>query len=237
MKACALPLPQSRAAASGLSQGGPADTRPLDILHLDEALLVLVKPAGLLCVPGRGEDKQDCLSHRVQQRYPEARVVHRLDMATSGLVLMARGAESQRRLNDAFARRQVHKRYVAVVAGLLDPPTGPWGVLDQPILLDWPNRPRRVVAPGGKPSLTHWRLLQHHHTDQTSRLELEPVTGRSHQLRVHLAAFGHPILGDALYGTPTSQTLSERLLLHATRLALCHPFSGQALAFSHAPPF
>ena len=207
------------------------------VLHADGALLVLEKPAGLLCVPGKGEDKQDCLSSRVQQCYPDARVVHRLDMATSGLVVMARGASSQRALSDAFAMRQVRKRYVAVVDGLLDPAGEDWQTIDLPILLDWPNRPRRIIDPQGQPSCTRWRVLFHDLAEQTTRVELEPVTGRSHQLRVHLQALQHPILGDALYGTPPSLVKSARLLLHATRLDLKHPASQQPMAFSSEPPF
>jgi len=213
------------------------DDFKLSVLHADEALLVLNKPGGLLCVPGRGEDKQDCLSRRVQQRYPDALVVHRLDQATSGLLVMARGATAQRFLSDAFASRQIHKRYVAVVDGLLDPPQDEWGQIDLPILLDWPNRPRRIIDPQGKPSTTHWRVLGHPLAGQTTRVELEPVTGRSHQLRVHLQALGHPILGDALYGMPTSPGKAQRLLLHATRLELTHPVSLQTMVFSSEPPF
>jgi tRNA pseudouridine32 synthase / 23S rRNA pseudouridine746 synthase len=207
------------------------------VVYADDALLVLDKPAGLLCVPGKGEDKQDCLSSRVQQRHADARVVHRLDMATSGLLVMALGASAQRSLNNAFASREVRKRYVAVVDGLLGSPGANWEVIDLPILLDWPNRPRRIIDPQGKPSCTRWRVLQHNPAAQTTRLELEPVTGRSHQLRVHLQALRHPILGDALYGTPASQAKAARLLLHATRLELTHPVSRQAMVFTSDPPF
>lgn len=207
------------------------------VVYADDSLLVLDKPAGLLCVPGKGDDKQDCLSSRVQQQFAEARVVHRLDMATSGLLVMALGAAVQRNLNDAFASRQVHKRYVAVVDGLLAPPGTDWGVIDLPILLDWPNRPRRIIDPQGKPSCTRWRVLRHNLIEQTTRLELEPVTGRSHQLRVHLQALQHPILGDALYGTPANLGKADRLLLHATRLELTHPVSQQAMVFASKPPF
>lgn len=207
------------------------------VVYADDTLLVLDKPAGLLSVPGKGEDKQDCLSRRVQQHHAEARVVHRLDMATSGLLVMAFGADAQRSLNDAFAKREVHKRYVAVVDGLLASAGADWDLIDLPILLDWPNRPRRIIDALGKPSCTRWRVLQHNPTEHTTRLELEPVTGRSHQLRVHLQALQHPILGDALYGTPASQAKADRLLLHASRLELTHPVSGQAMVFSSEPPF
>lgn len=207
------------------------------VVYADDTLLVLDKPAGLLSVPGKGEDKQDCLSRRVQQCNADACVVHRLDMATSGLLVMALSADAQRTLNDAFAKREVHKRYVAVVDGLLASAGTDWDMIDLPILLDWPNRPRRIINAQGKPSCTRWRVLQSTPTEQTTRLELEPITGRSHQLRVHLQALQHPILGDALYGTPVSQAKANRLLLHASRLELTHPVSGQAMVFTSAPPF
>jgi tRNA pseudouridine32 synthase/23S rRNA pseudouridine746 synthase len=124
-----------------------------------------------------------------------------------------------------------------VADGLLAPPSSDWGVIDLPILLDWPNRPRRVIDPQGKPSRTRWRVLSQNPDEQTTRLELEPITGRSHQLRVHLQALQHPILGDALYGTPASLAKANRLLLHATRLELTHPVSLQAMVFSSDSPF
>lgn len=165
-------------------------------VHEDADLLVLQKPAGLLCVPGRGPDKQDCLSARAQQHWPGALIVHRLDQATSGLVLMARHIDAQRRLSHAFAERQVHKRYQAVVWGLLAAQEGAWNEINLPIAADWERRPLRVIDPAhGKPSLTRWRLLGHHPANGTSRIELEPVTGRTHQLRVHMAAVGHPSWG------------------------------------------
>ena len=213
------------------------------MLHADESLLVLDKPAGLLSVPGRGDDKQDCLSTRAQRQFPDARVVHRLDMATSGLVVMARGAAAQRCLNDAFASRAITKRYVAVVNGHLPPNTEPWGLIDLPIIVDWPNRPLRIIDPVlGKPSLTRWRTLTPGKTSltptsPTTRIELEPVTGRSHQLRVHLLAIGHAIAGDQLYGNREVRALATRLLLHACSLELKHPTSGQTLHFESPAPF
>jgi tRNA pseudouridine32 synthase/23S rRNA pseudouridine746 synthase len=210
----------------------------LEILHADAALLVLAKPSGLLAVPGRGSDKQDCLATRVQARYPDALVVHRLDMDTSGLMVMARGAPAQRELSKAFAARRVHKRYVAVVAGRMAAPADAWGVIDWPLGCDWPNRPRQIVDPvRGKPSLTRWRVLDDEADGDRTRVELEPVTGRSHQLRVHLAASGHPILGDPLYAPPAVRARSPRLLLHACSIVLAHPVSRASLAFVHAPPF
>ncbi|MFT3777625.1 MAG: RluA family pseudouridine synthase [Ottowia sp.] len=201
----------------------------------DAHLLALVKPAGLLAVPGRGEDKADCLSRRAQARWPDARVVHRLDQATSGLMLLARGAEMQRRLSAAFAERRVRKRYEALVHGRPDAPADGdgWAEIDLPLLIDWPNRPRsKVDLALGKPSRTRWRPLER--DEGTTRLALEPVTGRSHQLRVHLHAIGHPIVGDALYGTPDG---APRLMLHATALRLAHPATGEALALQSAAPF
>jgi tRNA pseudouridine32 synthase/23S rRNA pseudouridine746 synthase len=214
------------------------------VLHADGALLVLVKPSGLLAVPGRGEDKQDCLSRRAQAQWPDALVVHRLDMSTSGLVVMARGMEAQRALSRAFELRQVHKRYQAVVAGrLVNPqPDNGWNTIDLPLVVDWINRPRsKVWLETGKPSLTRWRLAEPQspaeHTGIATRVELEPVTGRTHQLRVHLQALGHPIAGDALYATPAQQALSHRLLLHADMLELPHPVTGQRLRFHSPCPF
>ena len=209
----------------------------LDVLYADESLLVLVKPAGLLSVPGRGEDKQDCLSARAQRQFPEARVVHRLDMATSGLMVMARSAAAQRNLNDAFASREIAKRYIAVVDGHLSAPPTPWGLIDLPIIVDWPNRPLRMIDPvAGKPSVTRWRVLAHGERGVT-RVELEPVTGRSHQLRVHLRAIGHAIAGDQLYGAPRVQAMADRLLLHACSLEFKHPTTGQVLQFVSPAPF
>jgi tRNA pseudouridine32 synthase/23S rRNA pseudouridine746 synthase len=205
------------------------------VLHVDDHLLVVAKPAGLLAVPGRGEAGQRCLASVVAAQFADALVVHRLDMATSGLMVFARGAAAQRALSMAFAARQVGKRYVAVVEGRVD---GDAGEIDAPLAADWPNRPRQVIDAGrGKPSLTRWRLLARDPASQHTRLELEPVTGRSHQLRVHLASIGHAIVGDTLYAPPAVAAASSRLLLHACRLAFRHPVTGVALCFDSAPPF
>ncbi|CAN5199777.1 RluA family pseudouridine synthase [soil metagenome] len=216
-----------------------ADT-PFQTLHADDSLLVLNKPSGLLAVPGRGEDKQDCLSRRVQSLYPDALIVHRLDMATSGLMLMARGIAMQRALGQLFERREVHKRYLALVDGRLAPALEPdgWGLIDLPIALDWPRRPLRVIdAASGKPSQTRWRSVAFDDAADSTRVELEPVTGRSHQLRVHLQALGHPILGDALYAPEAVQAKAPRLLLHACSLRLVHPASGALLSLESQPVF
>ena len=213
----------------------------LNLVHADESLLVLDKPAGLLAVPGRGPDKQDCLSTRAQAAYPDALVVHRLDMATSGLVVMARGIEAQRRLSLAFEQRRVHKRYLAVVAGHLPNPLpdNGWNTIDLPLILDWMARPRSIVDHAiGKPSLTRWCLATGGNAiPGTTRLALEPVTGRSHQLRVHLQAIGFPIVGDPLYASPAQEAMADRLLLHAQAIEIPHPATGDMRSFEAPCPF
>jgi tRNA pseudouridine32 synthase / 23S rRNA pseudouridine746 synthase len=199
------------------------------ILHIDDAFIVINKPSGLLSVPGRGPEKADCAAGRVQQAFPDALTVHRLDMETSGLMLFARGVESQRALSRAFESRQIEKRYVAVVDGLMENDSGE---IDLPLICDWPNRPRQIVDHAvGKPSLTRYRVLSRDETAKTTRVELSPVTGRSHQLRVHLASIGHCILGDSLYATPGAHDASTRLLLHATFLRFTHPVSDTVVNF------
>lgn len=185
----------------------------LRVLHADERLVVIDKPAGLLSVPGRTDP--DCASARVQALYPDALVVHRLDQATSGLLLFARGAAAQRELSAEFAARRVAKVYVAIVAGQLHGD----GLIELPLGPDWPNRPRQQVdLLRGKASQTRWQVLAHEgpHT----RVRLLPLTGRTHQLRVHMAALGHAILGDALYAAPDIAAARPRLLLHAAELGI-----------------
>ena len=244
--------------AAALDDGGPAGTpsslmpRPLRriavpdgliVLHADEALLVLEKPAGLLSVPGRGPDNADCLSARAQAAYPDALIVHRLDMGTSGVIAMARGAAAQSALSSAFARRLVKKRYQAIVAGQPDDSQADeqgWSEITLPLIVDWPNRPKsKVCLETGKPSLTRWRLLERLQlgTLAVTRLELEPVTGRSHQLRLHLQAIGHPMLGDELYADDAALAAAPRLLLHACRIELPHPVTGERLRFESQAPF
>ena len=207
---------------------------PLVIVHADEALVAIDKPAGLLSVPGRGADKADCAVARVQAPFPDAQTVHRLDMATSGLLLFARGAAMQRTLSVMFETREVVKHYEAVVEGLVEQDAG---AIDLPLLADWPQRPRQKVDPvHGKPSLTRYRVLHRDPATRTTRLILQPLTGRTHQLRVHLLAIGHPIVGDALYACADAPT-AARLMLHATQLELRHPLTSQNLALSSAAPF
>jgi tRNA pseudouridine32 synthase / 23S rRNA pseudouridine746 synthase len=201
-------------------------------LYEDESLIAIDKPAGLLSVPGRGEVNRDCVAARVQAAAPDALIVHRLDQATSGVMLFGRGAAVQRALSMAFAERRVGKRYEAIVHGVVG---GDEGEVDLPLLTDWPNRPRQKVDhEQGKPSLTRWRVLSRDAASKTTRLQLEPVTGRSHQLRVHLAAIGHSIVGDALYAPPNNE---PRLLLHACELRLPHPADARTLRIVSPVPF
>ena len=192
------------------------------------------KPAGLLSVPGRGAGKEDSLSARVQNEFPDALSVHRLDMNTSGLLMFARGKEIHRRLSRSFRERMINKCYVAMVAGLVEIDVGE---VDLPLGQDWPNRPKQKVDfCGGKRSLTRYRVLARDAVKNSSRVELEPVTGRTHQLRVHLSAIGHPIIGDGLYGEDTV-CKTERLMLHSRLLGFPHPLSGETLTFTCEPPF
>jgi tRNA pseudouridine32 synthase/23S rRNA pseudouridine746 synthase len=200
----------------------------------DEQLLAVEKPAGLPSVPGRAEGLHDCMASRVAAHIADALVVHRLDMATSGLMLFARGKAMQRALSEAFAARQVHKRYIAVVDGCLADDVGE---IELPLIADWPQRPRQKVDHvSGKPSLTRWQVLERDVERGRTRVQLEPVTGRSHQLRVHLMAIGHPILGDALYAAHDPPR-APRLLLHAQSLRFAHPVSGEPLQIESTVPF
>jgi tRNA pseudouridine32 synthase/23S rRNA pseudouridine746 synthase len=212
----------------------PPPDNGLAVIHVDSDIIVVDKPAGLLSVPGRGEGMDDCLASRVQARFPDALIVHRLDMSTSGLLVLARGAEVHSQLSRFFRERQIDKRYVAVVAGLMADDKGEVAL---PLICDWPNRPRQKVDFDiGKPSLTRFRVVSRDPAAKTTRVELEPITGRSHQLRVHMASLGHPILGDDLYGGEATAR-AERLLLHAMDLGLFHPSTGVALQFHSDAPF
>ena len=204
------------------------------VIHVDDQLLVVDKPSGLLSVPGRGDDKQDCVISRLQRNWPEAMIAHRLDMSTSGLLVVARGEAMQREMYRLFRERAVDKRYVAAVAGLIADDVGE---IDLPLICDWPNRPRQMVSHElGKPSLTRFRVLSRDPARNATVVELEPVTGRSHQLRVHLAALGHPILGDDLYAGSAAGR-ATRLLLHAAEIAFPHPADGQPAIFRCPAPF
>lgn len=214
----------------------PPAHQGLSLLYLSEQLIVVDKPSGLLSVPGRGVGKEDCLSRRVQAEFPDAMIVHRLDMGTSGIVVMGRGAKAQRELSILFQERKVRKRYQALVDGRWTVAAA--GEIELPISVDWPNRPKqRVDHAMGRPSLTRYRVLDIDATRAVSRIELEPITGRSHQLRVHMEAMGHPILGDDFYGTPESCAKAGRLMLHACQIELGHPETGAPLRVDCPPPF
>ena len=215
---------------------------PLNLVYLDDQLVVLNKPSGLLSVPGRGEDKQDCLIARAQSEWPDALTVHRLDMATSGLMVLARGPEVQRNLSQAFALREVHKIYEALVDGLLQNSNSvdstEWQDIQIPLLIDWPNRPRsKIDWEHGKPSHTQWRIKNGPGTGTTTRVEMKPLTGRTHQLRLHMMAIGHAILGDGLYASPEILAKSPRHLLHARELQFKHPITAAWMAFESTVPF
>lgn len=212
----------------------PPPDNGLAVIHADTEIIVVDKPAGLLSVPGRGAGMDDCLATRVQARFPDALIAHRLDMSTSGLLVLARGAEMHRQLSRFFRDRQIDKRYLAIVHGLMAVDTGE---VDLPLICDWPNRPRQKVDfEIGKPSQTRFRVISRDPLANTTRVELEPITGRSHQLRVHMASLGHPILGDDLYGGAATER-AERLLLHAMDLGLFHPLTAVAMQFHSDAPF
>jgi len=214
-----------------------SSTAPLPLIHVDDALIAVDKPTELPSVPGRTPELQDCAIARIQQRFADARVVHRLDMATSGLLIFGRGSDMQRALSQAFVSRTVTKVYEAVVWGNLP---GDSGVIDLPLLTDWPHRPRQKVDfLLGKPSQTAWEVMSRSTWEghPLTRLRLMPRTGRSHQLRVHLAAIGHCIVGDTLYAHRQARDAAPRLFLHASELGLAHPLSGQAIHLRCPVPF
>ena len=200
----------------------------LEIIYKDANLIAVNKPCNMLSVPGRGEDKQDCVVSRLQQQYADVRVVHRLDCHTSGVMLLARGLDMQRRLSRMFHDREVDKRYVALVEGFVREDEGR---IDIPLRGDPGNRPVQVIDhDSGKPAQTHWFLLQragYRAGAPASRLQLLPVTGRTHQLRVHCMAIGHPIVGDRLYNPKDCNV--DRMMLHAERLAFTHPVTRERL--------
>lgn len=203
------------------------------ILLDDGHLLVIAKPEGLLSVPGKGPEKQDSLYFRLQQQWPEMRVVHRLDRDTSGLLVFARSLAVQQHLNRQFAERTVNKQYMALVHGH---PADLCGEVNLPIRYDPENPPTHIVDfHDGKPSQTRWRVLER--MPGRTRVLLEPVTGRSHQLRVHMQALGHPIVGDLLYAREFNPDAEPRLCLHAQTLELTHPVTGERLSFTLPAPF
>ncbi|MBV7380289.1 RluA family pseudouridine synthase [Maritimibacter dapengensis] len=209
----------------------PPDT-PLAVIHQDHEVLLVDKPAGLLSVPGKGEHLADCLLARVQEVFPEALLVHRLDRDTSGVMVFALTPHAQRHLGLQFEKRMVKKTYVARVWGEV---AGDAGTIDLPLIVDWPNRPKQHVDhENGKPATTEWKVLKRQ--DGTTRMRLMPLTGRSHQLRVHMLELGHPILGDPFYAEGPARAF-PRLMLHAETLRFRHPDGGKGLTFRSKPPF
>lgn len=205
------------------------------ILYSNNGLLVVCKPAGLLSQPGRRAEKWDSVITRLKPQYPDAAVVHRLDEPTSGLMMLALGKAMSSGLSRAFRERLVHKRYEAIVDGLM---ADDEGRIDFPLNPDWPNRPRQKIDfEAGKPSLTQFQVIERNVEENWTRVDLEPFTGRSHQLRMHLMALGHPILGDPLYADPEAFAKAPRMYLHARHLSFAHPLSGEAMVFDSPVPF
>ena len=192
-------------------------TYPISVLHETDRVLFVDKPAGLLSVPGRLEEHKDCLLTRLEAQNSNIRLIHRLDMDTSGVMVFAKTDQAQRELNWQFERRHVQKTYLAEVTGQIVES----GTVDLPLIRDWPNRPLQKVDDKGKLSVTHWRVLAR--KTESCVVALTPETGRTHQLRVHMAAVGHAILGDVFYATPKVAAQSDRLMLHAQRLCLTLP--------------
>ena len=205
---------------------------PLVILHEDAEVLLVDKPSGLLSVPGKGEHLADCLIARVQAVFPQALLVHRLDRDTSGVMIFALTPHAQRHLGLQFEKRMTRKTYVARVWGV---PAEKSGSVDLPLIVDWPNRPRQMVChETGKPAQTDWKMVKN--DGETARLRLFPKTGRSHQLRVHMLALGHPILGDPFYATGPARDFS-RLMLHSEELRFNHPQGGASTKVRAKAPF
>jgi tRNA pseudouridine32 synthase/23S rRNA pseudouridine746 synthase len=212
-----------------------AAEKDYSLIHVDRSLIVANKPTRLLSVPGRGPEKQDCLVARIQVEFPDALIVHRLDYDTSGLIVLARGKQMHRALSILFQDRHVEKRYVAVIDGQ---PADASGEVNLPLIVDWPNRPlHKVDFELGKPALTLYQVIGYDDARDAARVALTPETGRTHQLRVHMQALGHPILGDPLYAGDDAQAKADRLLLHAEYLAFAHPVTGKALSFTCNAPF
>lgn len=203
------------------------------MLYQDDDLLVVDKPSGLLSVPGKAAEHSDCLAKRAQETYPQCRIVHRLDMDTSGILVLAMNAPAHRHLGMQFERRHIRKTYVARVWGTVESDSG---TIDLPLICDWPNRPRQMVDhERGKPSQTDWQVLER--GINSTRLKLTPLTGRSHQLRVHLLSLGHPILGDNIYAHQDALAVADRLQLHAQSLTMFHPTGGRTCKFTSECPF
>jgi len=211
----------------------------LDVLYDDAHLLVLNKPSGLLSVPGKSLDHRDCLESRAVSAHPDARIIHRLDMETSGVIVLAKDKKTQALISKQFERRKTQKTYIARLFGHLKMDEGS---VDLPLICDWPNRPKQMVDhTNGKAALTHFKVLEREKAGAdklaVTRVKFTPVTGRSHQLRVHALSIGHPILGDNLYGETASKKAEKRLQLHALSLTLFHPSLEKSVTFEAPLPF
>ncbi|OHU88430.1 MULTISPECIES: bifunctional tRNA pseudouridine(32) synthase/23S rRNA pseudouridine(746) synthase RluA [Pseudoalteromonas] len=205
----------------------------LEILYQDDHMLVINKPSGLLTVPGKDPKHADSAISRVNTVFPNARIVHRLDMATSGVLCLAMSKAAHRFLSIQFQDRLTNKHYIARIHGKLAQQSGS---VDLPLICDWPNRPKQMVCHDtGKPSLTHFEVLNYE--QHATRVKLTPITGRSHQLRVHMLSLGHVILGDRLYAKDKALAAAPRLQLHAEMLQICHPDTGQMMTFNAPVPF
>ncbi|MBU2884148.1 RNA pseudouridine synthase [Gilvimarinus agarilyticus] len=213
----------------------PCTAHSIPIVWQDNDLLVVNKPSGLLTVPGRGPEKQDCLINRLLVDFPNSRIVHRLDQPTSGLVLIPQNHHAHKTLGRQFETRTISKQYIAVVDGCLKLDSGE---IDLPLICDWPNRPRQMVDhENGKNALTRYQVLDRCEAKGNTRLALTPVTGRSHQLRVHMLALGHPILGDTLYAPEPVIARASRLQLHARHIEFTHPVSDEKIFVTCEPSF
>jgi len=216
-------------------QYSPPPRKKLEVLYADKDLLLVNKPNGLLSVPGRGEDKQDCLISRVAEEYTDALIVHRLDMATSGLIVLARNKDCHRLLSDLFQQRKINKAYTAIVDGIVEHDENE---INLPLITDWPNRPKQKIDyEDGKPSTTYYKVIDRDIDQNQSRVKLKPVTGRTHQLRVHMQSLGHAILGDKLYANEAVIEKSSRLLLHSSFLEFIHPVTKHLVSYSNEAPF
>ena len=231
----------SQSSATNLFDSVIERYQEIDFYYKDEHMAMVSKPSGLLTVPGKGPDKADCLIARLQEQSPYAKIVHRLDMATSGILVIAYTPTAHRELSRQFQDRETQKHYIAVINGDLEASSGQTsGEVDLPLITDWPNRPKQKVCfESGKPSQTLWSILDkspEQNPDRT-RVKLTPITGRSHQLRVHMLSLGHPILGDNLYACEEALAKSPRLLLHAEQLTVHHPITGEAITAKAEPEF
>lgn len=220
-----------------LIEYNPPQTPWLDEIYQDNHILVLNKPSGLLSVPGNRPEYQDSAMVRVQQKYGFTEPAHRLDMATSGILLFALSKQAEKELKRQFREREPKKHYQALVWGKMGQHVGEQGTINLPLICDWENRPRQKICfERGKQAVTFYDILAHY-PNNTTRVRLTPYTGRSHQLRVHSLALGHPIIGDKFYANPLAKSLSPRLCLHAEYLAITHPITFEPMAFESKPPF